>query len=50
MLPWRYNAGWAPQTRYTLRRNTASRMKGLVLMIPSVIGNLHGELDMYCIK
>jgi len=23
---------WAPQTRYTLRRNTASIMKGLVLV------------------
>jgi len=23
--------GWAPQTRYTLRRNTAKEIKGLVL-------------------
>jgi len=21
VLPWRYNARWAPKTRYTLRRN-----------------------------
>jgi len=27
---WRGNGQWAPQTRYTLRRNTASIMKGLV--------------------
>jgi len=39
VLPWRYDAelgamtrSWAPQIRYTLRRNTASMMKGLVLV------------------
>jgi len=32
-LPWRYDATrrWAPQTRYTLRRNTASIMKGSII-------------------
>jgi len=35
MLPWRYVVEWAPQTRYMLRRNTASIMKGLVLGLDS---------------
>jgi len=33
VLPWRYDAeigSWTSQTRYTLRRNTANIMKGLV--------------------
>jgi len=29
VLPWRYDAEMAPQTRYALRRNTASIMKGV---------------------
>jgi len=32
VLPWRYDAELAPQTRYTLWRNTVSIMKGLVLV------------------
>jgi len=30
MLPWRYNVEMGTATRYTLRRNTVSIMKGLV--------------------
>jgi len=32
VLPWRCDAEMAQQTRYTFRRNTASIMKGLVLV------------------
>jgi len=28
VLPWSMSRRWTPQTRYTLRRNTASIMKG----------------------
>jgi len=41
VLPWRYmTRRWAPQSRYTLRRNTASVMKGLVLVIYNVLDYL----------
>jgi len=32
VLPWRYVKELAPQSRYTLRRNMASKTKGLVLL------------------
>jgi len=36
MLSWRYDAEMAPQTRYTLRHNTASIMKGLFFRNPKI--------------
>jgi len=52
MLPWRYNAKMlAPQTRYTLRRNTASIMKSLVLVNKTMtfFSEIHWKVVEMCI-
>jgi len=39
---------WAPQTRYTLRRNTASIMKGLVFGLENYRNDMTCHKDMFC--